>query len=408
MQALNLLWAAVCRWVRPGWGPIVVGQLCRLLIWFLLPAWLLHLLWIPSPEPLSASNPLQLHWQPGQWPLSEPLVAAMDRAKISLDCSAFSFDHPGIHDAWQRAAQRGVRLRLRSHVSSTLSLPPSAHVEEGPWKTGLCHAKVVIVDEQEVWIGSANFSADGLSAQANLLVGLWSKSLAKQLTASLWGNVPICNPLQERLELKGQSVHVQTWILPDPSAQQAVLSWLDSAQQSICTAQYVLTSAPLIDHLGVAKQRGVAVDVVLSRPERQVAAIRQGLRRLRSKTITPAIWIRPSLCHHKLAWIDGTRLITGSANWTKAGWSVNREIVLMLDGLPVALQKEMKRGWEKLRGLSRPMTGSSNRRLYLFAPSPHLPYNSSQAQLVDSAHCCSAQAKTYETVLFREPKTFVE
>jgi cardiolipin synthase len=385
-----------------------------LALWLLLSGWLVHLVWIPRPEPLSAKNPLQIHWQPGKWPLSVPLVAAIDRAQHSLDCAAFSFNHPEIHAAWQRAAERGVRVRLRSHVPSSVGLPPTAFVEEGPWDSGLFHAKVMIVDEQEVWISSANFSADGLSVQANLLVGLWSESLAQGIASSLWNNnlhptnSTRWNPLHTRLKVFERDVDVQVWVLPEPGAQRAIFDWLRSAQSSICTAQYVLTSGALIEHLGEAARRGVAVDVVLSPPERRVTAVRQGLRQLRAQNLLPTVWLRPSLCHHKMAWIDGTRLITGSANWTKAGWTVNREIVLMLDELPVELQKEMTRGWEKLRGLSRPMTGSSNRQLYLFAPSSHLPNDSCKAELVDGAHRCSTQTETNETVFFGEPEAFVK
>jgi cardiolipin synthase len=368
-------------------------------------SWLLHLLYVPRPPALDPEKPIQIHWQPGRWPLLEPLVAAMDRATQSIDACAFSLDHPEFHLALHRAAERGVHIRLRTHKTPQWGLPESAEVKCGPFGKGLFHAKALVIDQKELWIGSANFSADGLTSQANLLVGLLAPQLAQFCSQRLWYDSVPGQQTKVQLLWHGAPVSVELAIMPLAGVEENVLGILRRAKRSCRSAQYVLTAPHWVEALSGAHQRGVDVSLVLEKPNLRIPPVRQAQNTLRKQRVPTSTWIRPSLCHHKMLWIDEEQLILGSANATKAAWTINREVVLLFTGLPLELQEELEKGWNRLRGLSRPMVDpASKKQLHLFATCAHVANDSGQTQFVNCAHRCSRQTQAHKALLFFEPK----
>jgi phosphatidylserine/phosphatidylglycerophosphate/cardiolipin synthase-like enzyme len=54
------------------------------------------------------------------------------------------------------------------------------------------------------------------------------------------------------------------------------------------------------------------------------------------------------LLHHKWAYIDEDKLISGSANWTKAAFNRNQDCFLVLDRLNQDQKKFMNALWKRI------------------------------------------------------------
>jgi phosphatidylserine/phosphatidylglycerophosphate/cardiolipin synthase-like enzyme len=159
----------------------------------------------------------------------------------------------------------------------------------------------------------------------------------------------------------GANVHaemvVQTCFSPAGRCSHRILREIENAQQEILIAVYAFTSDELARAVVQAKQRGVAVQVILDRDfhaknekskgvflEQQKVAVR------RISGMRPAVDKEPGLMHQKFAVIDRRTVLTGSYNWTQSADSLNDEnLLLFRDARPLAdeYRKAFFQLWER-------------------------------------------------------------
>lgn len=131
---------------------------------------------------------------------------------------------------------------------------------------------------------------------------------------------------------------------------------LDRARKRIDVAVYFLTDPLLRAALSRAKQRGVAVRLILDKACVQKAARYCPVPADLCTTVTRP---RDATMHHKFALIDGRLLVTGSMNYTKSAATRNFENLLFLRNrrLIAAYAKEFERVWKRLGGTCRGQGG---------------------------------------------------
>jgi phosphatidylserine/phosphatidylglycerophosphate/cardiolipin synthase-like enzyme len=132
-----------------------------------------------------------------------------------------------------------------------------------------------------------------------------------------------------------QSIEVR--FQPGGGATAAIVRELGRAQRSIHVQAYSFTSAPIAKALVEAKRRGVDVEAVLdksNRTERYSAATF-----LANAGIPTYIDAKHAIAHSKNIIVDGSVVITGSFNFTKAAEERNAETSLILRGFPDVAQK---------------------------------------------------------------------
>jgi len=119
---------------------------------------------------------------------------------------------------------------------------------------------------------------------------------------------------------------------PRDGATALVVQTIDHAQKFILVQAYSFTSAPIAQALAQAKERGVDVRVILDKSqktERYTAATY-----LKNHGIPTWIDSKHAIAHNKVMVIDGTTVITGSLNFTKAAEENNAENVIVLHDNP--------------------------------------------------------------------------
>jgi phosphatidylserine/phosphatidylglycerophosphate/cardiolipin synthase-like enzyme len=123
---------------------------------------------------------------------------------------------------------------------------------------------------------------------------------------------------------------VDVYFSPKGGATDAVVREIDHARNEIFIQAYSFTSAPIAKALVNAHKRGVRIEVILDKSQRTQKYSSSDF--LAHAGIPTFIDSSHAIAHNKIMIIDGTTLITGSFNFTKAAEEKNAENLLILKG----------------------------------------------------------------------------
>ncbi|MDO8435641.1 MAG: phospholipase D-like domain-containing protein [bacterium] len=116
-----------------------------------------------------------------------------------------------------------------------------------------------------------------------------------------------------------------------------LITLLDSAREELDVWMYTLTNPELVDALVRAAERGVRVRFIWEDRPFGAESPPEVIKRLQDAgVIVIADGDPDSFVHAKTVVIDRSRIIVGTANWTKAAFSTNREVFVTLDDATTA------------------------------------------------------------------------
>lgn len=268
---------------------------------------------------------------------------------------------------------------------------------DGSKGSGLMHHKFMVVDNQRVLTGSANFTTSGIHGDflnpeslgnANHLVVMENDAIAQLLTNEfnlMWGDgpgrkddslfglqkpyrppqvVPIATDSRVTMQFSPVSGDRHSW---DKSTNGLIRRALQSAQETVDLALFVFSEQPLSHALQDRHQQNVTIRALIDSEfiyrSYSEALDMMGVARLNQQCqydVTNAPWTpglstvgTPQLkdgdkLHHKFAIIDHTQVITGSQNWSKNANHQNDEVVIILHNKKVAAH--FLREFERLYG----------------------------------------------------------
>jgi phosphatidylserine/phosphatidylglycerophosphate/cardiolipin synthase-like enzyme len=115
---------------------------------------------------------------------------------------------------------------------------------------------------------------------------------------------------------------------PHGGCTEAVVSALGKAKLSVYVAAYSFTSTGIAKALLDAKKRGVKVSVILDKSNETQQYTEASF--LENSGLSPLIDHKHAIFYNKFILIDGSTLITGSFNFTKAAEEHNGENMLVI------------------------------------------------------------------------------
>jgi phosphatidylserine/phosphatidylglycerophosphate/cardiolipin synthase-like enzyme len=130
---------------------------------------------------------------------------------------------------------------------------------------------------------------------------------------------------------------VAVYFSPKGGAQAAIVREIDGARQWIRLQAYSFTSAPIAEALVRAHRRGVRVRALLDKSN--ATARYSGATFLQNAGIEVLIDASHAIAHSKVLTIDGTTLVTGSFNFSKAAEEKNAENLLIIKDAPGLLNQ---------------------------------------------------------------------
>jgi phosphatidylserine/phosphatidylglycerophosphate/cardiolipin synthase-like enzyme len=280
--------------------------------------------------------------------MDETLAADIDAAQRRVEVAAFDFDLQKITDALIRAQQRGVRVRI-SIDGENLETPVVAKLTGDLESAGIpvffdereafMHNKFIVIDDTVVWTGSMNLTINDVFRNNNTMLRIADPQLAANYTAKAddifkgaggtTGSSVLVHP---RLTIGGSTV--ANAFSPDEPITEMILEHVQAAQQSIEVMAFAFTSDPVADSLIAAKDRGLAVRVVME--SRNAKGTGADLKKLQSAGVDIHSDGNCYIMHHKTIIIDDHLVITGSFNFTRAAQEQNDENVLIIDDVSLA------------------------------------------------------------------------
>jgi phosphatidylserine/phosphatidylglycerophosphate/cardiolipin synthase-like enzyme len=157
------------------------------------------------------------------------------------------------------------------------------------------------------------------------------------------------------LVMKDTKVHV--FFSPKGGAQAGLVAAIGQAEKTILVQAYSFTSAPVAVALKAAHDRGVAVRVILDKSQRTERY--SDLAFLIQAGIPTWIDAVHPIAHNKVMVIDGSTVVTGSFNFTKAAEEKNGENLLILESPELA--EYYRKNWEVHLSHSDPVPSISGR-----------------------------------------------
>lgn len=324
------------------------------------------LLWIGSATlqsrtPLSG-NPAELYSTETRDDLQLTFTNAIEEAKDSVLLFIYSFEDRRVIQTLRNKAEEGVDVKVicDANASKGIHKKLGQKVKIFPRDgKGLMHQKILVIDNQKVWIGSANLTPSSLKMHGNLVTGFNSPELAAMIrkkadymtTVGLVKSMPVS-------EFSIGDQKVEMWFFPDnPHGVEKIRKLIQTAQKSIRVAMFTWTRFDFAKDISDAKQRGVSVEVAIDRNSSNSAS--SGIVK---DLFESGIPVRTStgngLLHHKLMIVDGKTLVNGSANWTLSAFTKNDDCFVVIHDLNQKQQNLLNKMWNTILNESEPFSKS--------------------------------------------------
>lgn len=124
------------------------------------------------------------------------------------------------------------------------------------------------------------------------------------------------------------------------SFQSIIHELISKASNELVMTVYVLTSMDIVDDLRNALERGVRVEIYLYSGEMQNEndAVRSILQFEDEYNYLRLYRIKDDMLHAKVLVVDGSKVLSGSANFTFSGMTKNYELGFLVNDFTIAMQ----------------------------------------------------------------------
>lgn len=327
---------------------IGIALIAGFLNWFQESAQIAHL-----PE---AGSPPALYSNQTNHDLRQTMSGAIGQAKESIMFIIYSLTDPQIISSLNKKCDEGVDIHIvcdakaSQDIASKLNPKIKTIRRFGP---GLMHQKILVIDKKQTWIGSANMTTESLRLHGNLVTAIDSVQLANSIIAkgqTLHAEGKDRSFPHEDFTINGQQMEL--WFLPDDSkAVKRLKTLIESAKKTLRVAMFTWTRQDLAYAVIAASKRGVKTEVVIDHSSGKGTSAKI-VELLKQNGIPTSLNDGKALLHHKFAYIDGSTLVNGSANWTKAAFTQNDDCFIILHDLTSDQKKQMEDLWKVIKAES--------------------------------------------------------
>lgn len=266
--------------------------------------------------------------------LDQILSSAIDEARFSLDLAVYSLDNYQISSAIIRAKKKGVSVRIvvegdNIETQAIQNLIDNGIEVRNDGRSGLMHNKFMIIDRQEVWTGSMNYTYSGVYEDHNFLTCFHSPELVENYETEFLELIlkkPGEPTPKQDLVIAGRDV--VSMFSPDDRVAYRVVDLLNSANSSIQFMEYTFTADDYAEIMIEKAGGGLYVSGIMD--EASVKAVGSEYALLTQSGIPIIRAEGPGLMHHKTVVIDDQIVIFGSYNFTAAAERKNDENMLIL------------------------------------------------------------------------------
>ncbi len=274
--------------------------------------------------------------------LDETIAADISQAQKQVDIAAFDLDAEPIVNALIDLEKRGVTVRIvtdedNADLSSIRRLRRNGTSVVEDKRTALMHNKFIVIDGQYTWMGSLNFTSNGVYCNNNNLVRINSSRVAANYTVEmdemyedrLFGPDSPQNTPNEKMTING--IPVENYFGPEREMSLNIARAVASAQEEILFMAFSFTDDQIGEAMLGRADAGVTVrgvfettgsDTIYSYYPHMAAA---GMDNVTVRTDG-----NPYIMHHKVIIIDRETVIFGSFNFSDSANRRNDENIFIV------------------------------------------------------------------------------
>jgi len=153
------------------------------------------------------------------------------------------------------------------------------------------------------------------------------------------------------LQAQTNTPDIKVYFSPHGGCTEAVVRAVNSAKKQVLVEAYSFTSEPIAVALIEAEKRGVDVEVILDKSQEQARGTEADF--IAESGIPTYIDSAYRIAHDKVMVIDGSKVITGSFNFTKSAEDYNAENLLVISNDP-PLADQYAASWKQHLAQSHP------------------------------------------------------
>ncbi|MEO1290118.1 MAG: phospholipase D-like domain-containing protein [Chloroflexota bacterium] len=275
------------------------------------------------------------------------LAAAIDNVRNTLDIAAFELNNEVITEAIIDAHNRGVQVRIVTDDDHGFEDDDTTiidlELEDIPIisddRSALMHNKFMIMDGITVWLGSMNYTSNGVYRNNNNMISLRSRRAVEVYQAEF-------DEMFERGEFGPRSddsnsgdftqdgVPIQIHFASENEVIDVLLNEISGAQSTIRFMTFSFTRDDLGQALLARADVGVDVEGVFETVGSETTF--SELRRLQCAGLDVRQDGNNGILHHKVFIIDDSTVITGSFNYSNNAVESNDENVLIIRDTDIA------------------------------------------------------------------------
>ena len=274
--------------------------------------------------------------------LDETIAEDISQAQLQVDVAAFDLDAEPIVQALIDLEERGVTVRVvtdedNGDLSSIRRLRRNGISVVEDKRSALMHNKFIVVDGRYTWMGSLNYTTNGVYCNNNNLVRFNSSRIAANYMAEmdemyddrLFGPDSPPNTPNEKMSING--VQVENYFGPEREMSLNIARTVASAQSEILFMAFSFTDDQIGEAMLGRADAGVTVrgvfektgsDTVYSYYPHMAAS---GMANVQVRTDG-----NPRIMHHKVIIIDRETVIFGSFNFSDSANRKNDENIVIV------------------------------------------------------------------------------
>lgn len=274
--------------------------------------------------------------------LDEDIADDILSAEVRVDIAAYDLDAEPIVQALIELEERGVEVRVvtdsdNASLSSINRLRRNGISVAEDKRSAIMHNKFVVIDGRIVWMGSMNFTTNGVYCNNNNIVRITSPRLAANYTAEMdemyddrfFGPDSPENTPNEALSIGG--IEVENYLGPEREIAPIISRRLASAEREILFMAFSFTNDQIGETVLGRADAGVIVRGVFERVGSDTPfSYFSPLAQARLANIAVRTDGNPQVMHHKVFIIDHSTVIFGSFNFSDNANRSNDENLLIV------------------------------------------------------------------------------
>lgn len=269
------------------------------------------------------------------------VAAAISSIQYTLDIAAFELNNEVITEAILDAHERGVIVRIvtddehgiEDDDSTLIELELAGITIVDDERSALMHNKFMIMDSQVLWMGSMNYTMNGVYRNNNNSIALHSPQAVAVYQAE-FNEMFLRNEFGPRSDdsntgnFTRDGVPVQVYFASENDVITALLSEINSATSEIRFMTFSFTRDDLGDALLAQAEAGINIQGLFETTGSETSF--SEMPRLFCNGLDVRQDGNNGILHHKVFVVDGETVITGSFNYSNNAVQSNDENVLII------------------------------------------------------------------------------